>query len=95
MKRMRRVGVMLSALNHTTVNITDEFYIGNDCHVSAQIWTQPIHTYTVLWDKSYREKYPYKRGIALPLKTWITLTEDNIDEIDQALQDVKKEDNDF
>lgn len=63
--------------------------------VCTDLNTAYTYIYGTLRQVLQGKKYPYKRGIALPLKTWITLTEDNIDEIDQALQDVKKEDNDF
>jgi hypothetical protein len=68
-----------------------EFDIGNEYHVSAQRFqSEEVLVHIRQYDTSPTGKsYPTKRGITLPLDKWKSLTEEYMDEVDKAFQDVK------
>ena len=72
-----------------------ELDIGDNCHVSAQTFRseEDVYIHIRYFDTSPTGKlYPSKKGIALPLDKFKMLVEDHMDDIDQALEDTKKDD---
>lgn len=75
-------------------NMIVELVIGDNCHVSAQRFRteEDMYIHVRYYNTSPTGKlYPSKKGIALPLDKWKQLIEDHMDDIDQALQETKKD----